>query len=713
MKTLTSYFEKTYQLNGNQTEAVSAMETFLNSSDTCFLLKGYAGTGKTFLMKGLTEYFKELNRNFVLAAPTGRAAKVIGARTKSPAHTIHKTIYSSEDIKEYKTIGLDGSETFKFYYSLRNNEDTTNTIFILDETSMLSDMYSEAEFFRFGSGYLLSDLLKYVNFDNNQYSKKLIFIGDSAQLPPYNMKFSPGLSEEYLNKNFGLNISSFELTEVVRTEADNQILSIATSLRNSLNVNIFNTIKFPVAGEEVQQLESNELLQEYLKATDSKLDDDTIIIAHSNSSVKEYNDFVREQFFPGSPNNVDIEDRLIVVNNNYNHDIEIMNGDFGTVKEVSPNAERRTIVLKNKLPDGEVKDTKVQLSFREVIITFQNEQLGSVDLPCKIYEPLLYNDKGNLTSDESKALYIDFVIRHPNLKAGTKPFKDALRADSYFNALRVKFGYAITCHKAQGGEWKRAFVDCKTAMGYHNSNYYRWLYTAITRAKETLYALNTPNFSLTSSIQAAPIENVTIQNNVLTLNQSLLEVELQFEFVNELQRNFALVVFDKIKDLGIHIHHIDHKQYQEIYHIIQGQDHIRISLHYNKEGKISIIKSISQSELAVKIECTLKELEGKKIVELKQDYTTDFEEQFEFDYEFQEEFYNRINKSASSKGIRIAKIEHKEWQEYYEFGKNGLTLACRFWYNKNHTFGRAEIHKAKTTGLLDEFEKLLIDLKND
>ncbi|MFT4757612.1 MAG: tRNA A37 threonylcarbamoyladenosine biosynthesis protein TsaE, partial [Vicingaceae bacterium] len=671
MKTLTSYFKETYQLNDEQSAAISSLEDFLNSSKTCFLLKGYAGTGKTFLMKGLTEYFKEQSRNFELAAPTGRAAKVIGERTKSAACTIHKMVYSSEDIQEYKTKGLDGSETFKFFYGLRNNEDTTNTIYIIDETSMLSDVYSEAEFFRFGSGYLLSDLLKYVNFDNNQYTKKLIFIGDNAQLAPYNMKFSPGLNEDYLINKFSLNISSFELTKVVRTESDNQILTIATSLRDSLKDNIFDTIKFPISNEEVNHVGGEELLQEYLSATNAKIDDDTIIIAHSNASVKEYNDFVREQFFPESPDKIGIEDRLVVVNNNYNHQIEIMNGDFGVVQEVSSTNEKRTVVLKKKLPDGQIKNTEVLLAFRNVVITFQNEQLGSVDLPCKIYEPLLYNDKGNLTSDESKALYVDFRTRHPNLKAGTKPFKDALRTDSCFNSLRVKFGYAITCHKSQGGEWKRAFVDCKTAMGYHNSNYYRWLYTAITRAKETLYTLNTPNFSFTSSLQASSIENTTIQSDVLILDQSLLEVDLHLEFANELQRNFALVVFDKIKDLGIHITQVEHKQYQEIYHITQDKESIRISLHYKKEGTISIIKSVSQSELVAKIEGVLKELEGKKVIVLKEDDTTDIEEQFEFEHAFQEEFYNRINEKSSLRGVRITKIEHKEYHEYYEFSKGG------------------------------------------
>ncbi|MBK8154456.1 MAG: AAA family ATPase [Saprospiraceae bacterium] len=153
-KTLTIFetFEG-YSLTNGQQELLKNLNEFLEDRTSCFLLKGYAGTGKTFMMKGLTDFLKSVNRPFVLAAPTGRAAKVISQRTKSKAYTIHKTIYSNQDIKEFKTENTDGTETFKFEYSLRNNQDQANTVYIIDEASMLSDMYSEGEFFRFGSGF--------------------------------------------------------------------------------------------------------------------------------------------------------------------------------------------------------------------------------------------------------------------------------------------------------------------------------------------------------------------------------------------------------------------------------------------------------------------------------------------------------------------------------------------------------------------------------
>src|SRR5690606_15610368 len=153
---------------------------------------------------------------FRISAPTGRAAKVISQKTKHKAYTIHKSIYSSKDLKEFKVKEEDGTETYKFYYDLKNNEDPANTVYIIDESSMLSNVYSEGEFFRFGSGFLFKDLINYINFDNNDHNKKVIFIGDNAQLPPVNMNFSPALDKKYLQENCNLVSCEFELTEVVR-----------------------------------------------------------------------------------------------------------------------------------------------------------------------------------------------------------------------------------------------------------------------------------------------------------------------------------------------------------------------------------------------------------------------------------------------------------------------------------------------------------------
>ena len=180
-----------YTLTSGQTELVKQIERFLSSrSESVFLLKGYAGTGKTFITKGLTEYFRAIGRNYVLAAPTGKAAKVIASKTQSPAYTLHKTLYAFDDMDEYRDADTEGTETFKFYAKLAVNTLSVDTVYIVDEASMVADIYQEAEFFRFGSGYLLADLFEFVNLDHNDHRKKVIFIGDDAQLPPVGMNFS-------------------------------------------------------------------------------------------------------------------------------------------------------------------------------------------------------------------------------------------------------------------------------------------------------------------------------------------------------------------------------------------------------------------------------------------------------------------------------------------------------------------------------------------
>jgi ATP-dependent exoDNAse (exonuclease V) alpha subunit len=324
-----------YSLTNGQEALIEALEVFLSDQSSCFLLTGYAGTGKTFMMKGLTDYLFSNNRNFKIAAPTGRAAKVISQKTKQKAYTLHKTIYSSKDLKEFKTKDIDGTETYKFYYELKNNEDAVNTIYIVDESSMISNVYSEGEFFRFGSGSLLNDLMNYINFDNNDHNKKIIFIGDNAQLPPVNMNFSPALNTQYLHEICNINAKEFELTEIVRQKSESGILYNATRIRNTIKENVFNNLDIKTEFEDVNKTEHADLLDKYLNACDNQIDEDTIIIAYSNNSVKEYNDFVREHFFPNQKLLVE-GDKIILVNNNYNYqEIELLNGDFGKVNEVS------------------------------------------------------------------------------------------------------------------------------------------------------------------------------------------------------------------------------------------------------------------------------------------------------------------------------------------------------------------------------------------
>ncbi len=703
------YFNRNYDLTENQKELVVMLDEFLKSSFSTFLLKGYAGTGKTFMMKGLTDFLSKNKRNFRVAAPTGRAAKVISRKTKYKAYTIHKTIYSSKDIKEFKSKDEEGTETFKFYYELKNNEDSNDTIYIIDEASMISNVYSEGEFFRFGSGYLLNDLIKFINFDNNDHNKKIIFIGDNAQLPPINMNFSPALDSNYLNENCNLISREFELTQVVRQKADSGILHNATKLRKSLKENIFNQIDIETNFKDIHKTRHEELLSKYLQACNNTIDEETIIVAYSNSSVKEYNDFVRNHFFPNQ-NTITIGDKVILVSNNYNYpQMELLNGDFGIVKEVSPINESRTIKLKRKNRKNETVEINVPLTFRNAIITFSDEEFIKHDVECKVIENILYSRHRDLSSDELKAIYIDFKIRNPNLKAGTKEFKDAIRSDVYFNALRIKFGYAVTCHKAQGGEWINAFLNCKTSMGYFNSTYFRWLYTGITRAKEKLYTLDEPHFTIGSNLQPPKTENIKPREDILILSEEVSDIEIPFDFSNEkiFVKHIYLAINEYLKDENITIDEIRHDSYKEHYTFSRGQKSANFIIHYNSKNKISAIqKPTNQSDYVAYIYEKLSQLKDKTIIYSEQETET-IETDFQFEQEFLKEFYENIKNKLDGSGIIISKIESKKYHEIYEFIRGGYVATLKFHYNGRRIFGNIEIIQNRTSGLADEIIKLL------
>jgi hypothetical protein len=704
--TLKNTFSK-YELTSGQNGLLDDLDNFLSDKSTCFLLKGYAGTGKTFMMKGLTDFLTETKRSFRIAAPTGRAAKVISQKTKHKAYTIHKTIYSSKELKEFKTKNEDGTETFKFYYELKHNEDPNNTIYIIDEASMLSNVYSEGEFFRFGSGFLLKDLIKYINFDNNDHNKKIIFIGDNAQLPPVNMNFSPALDGKYLQENCNLISSEFELTEVVRQKAESGILHNATKLRQTLKANIFNQLDIETDFNDINKIKHEELLSKYLEACNNSIDEETIIIAYSNSSVKEYNDFVRNHFFPNQ-NTITENDKIILVSNNYNYpQMELLNGDFGIVKEVSAINESRTIKLKRKNRRNETIEIDVPLTFRNVTITFTDEEFKKHDIQCKIIENLLYSRHRDLSSDELKALYIDFKIRNEKLKSGTKEFKDAIRSDVYFNALRIKFGYAVTCHKAQGGEWANTFLNCKTSMGYFNSSYFRWLYTGITRAKENLYTLDEPHFTIGSNLQPPKIENFQPREDILSLNTEISEIELPFDFSNQTDfvKHIYLIVSECLKDENVNINDIRHTNYLEHYTITQGNETTVFKINYNSHNKITTIqKPTNSTEFVESVYSKLVKLQNKLIIVAEPEIK---ETEFEFEQDFQKEFYENLKEKLEPYNFQISKIEHKQYHEVYEIKKNGFSATYKFWYDGRFKFKKTEIIPTRTTGLVDEINELI------
>jgi hypothetical protein len=693
-----------YALTDGQAELVNRLEQFLDGkTESVFLLKGYAGTGKTFITKGLTEYFRAIGRNYVLAAPTGKASKVIARKAKSPAYTIHKTIYSFKDIVEYRDDDMDGTETFKFYAQLAVNSLSADTVYIVDEASMIADVYQEAEFFRFGTGYLLTDFLKFVNLDHNDHSKKVIFIGDDAQLPPVGMNSSPALDADYLFRKHHVRSIRYELSEVVRQKSESGVIANAIPLRKALHANVFNQLVIDFDHSDVRKVEHRDLMTRYLESCGGKINGESILIAHSNSDVGDYNDRIREHFFRGCPE-VMAGDKVMALSNSDAYGIFISNGDFGKIRQVLSVAEKRTVTLKRKNPDsGEIEEIPVSLLFKDVEVGFKDLEGVALFFPVKIIENLLYSKDPALSSDQNKALYLDFCIRNPDLKRKSVEFKDALKSDPYFNALRLKFGYAITCHKAQGSEWNHVFVKCKSHQTQLTADYFRWLYTAITRTAKNLYLIDPPNLQPWSDIKLVPnpvseileaakkTQEAHPAAPILPSQPSLVVSQQESEtFGIPASAPFLRSVLTEVRKLidgkGVAIEDLFHNKYQEVYHFKREAESARIDIAYNSKYKIAGVATPHLTGLGAELVALLSVLKGQTIFADVDSAVADAR----FAKQFLNDFHEKVLSLCGESGITVQKVVEHPWSLRYSFAKDGAFAVYDVWYNGRDQFRRCQ-----------------------
>jgi len=595
-KRLADYFG-TEQLTESQTEAVDALQRFLEDPDErCFILRGYAGTGKTFLIGGLVRYLQDVHRKPQMMAPTGRAAHVLRDRHQVEASTIHRTIYSLAALKDYRELDEGGDITYKFYFDLRNNDIDHDTVFIVDEASMISDSYLESEFMHFGSGRLLSDLIRFINFDGNDYRKKLILIGDNAQLPPFGASAalpSPALDANYLLQKRRIKSSGCELTDVVRQLDSSPILKNATEMRRMLQEDRFQKFDFLADGVTIRKLPLDEFIETFVQEREAESFTSTVIVAYKNATTKTYNEAVRARLFPGIES-LTAKDQIIVVRNNYNYERSLLNGQMGLVVATDDQLETRTVPLNVGLDDeGKRKIEAIKLQFRNATLRFSDDQGNPFDVTCKISEDCLLNGLSDLPSLYSKALYVDFQKRNPRLKPGQPEFKEALKADPYFNAVMLKFGYAITCHKAQGGEWRTVFVDF-AGMNKLNAESMRWSYTALTRAESSVVATNAPHHSIlkptkqVTTFLAPPVATTPASSGTMA--------EPNEVFVNHAGVSAgltpAVAIRQQVEQLlpeGWKIASTRTISYQERVSLSIGSSHVTASIYYKSNYQISKI----------------------------------------------------------------------------------------------------------------------------
>ena len=452
-----------YKPTGEQEITIESFVNFLFSpkTDAIFLLKGYAGTGKTTLISALVKTLDQLKQKCVLLAPTGRAAKVFSHYAGHPAYTIHRKIYRQRTFS---------NELDNFVMNANLHQ---HTLFIVDEASMIANEGLSGGMF--GTGRLLDDLIHYVYAGQGC---RLMLIGDTAQLPPVGEEESPALSASML-EGYGLEVTEHCLTQVVRQEQDSGILYNATSLRQYIaEEEYFSLPRIKADGfPDIRIISGGELIDTINECYDKAGMDETMIICRSNKRANLYNKGIRNTILYRE-DELNTGDLLMVAKNNYYWGADckemdfIANGDIAVVRRV-----RRTHEM---------------YGFRFADVTLCFPDYNDLELDVKILLDTLHSDSPALTREESDRLfqavqedYGDITVKRERMKK--------IKEDTWYNALQVKYAYAVTCHKAQGGQWQRVFVD----QGYMTEemltpDYYRWLYTAFTRATEVLYLVNWP-----------------------------------------------------------------------------------------------------------------------------------------------------------------------------------------------------------------------------
>jgi len=436
-----------HEATPQQLELFGKLHSFLvsDNGDECFILKGYAGTGKTTVLGALVKALRSYNFKSVLLAPTGRAAKVITAYSGRKAFTIHKKIYR-------KKTAFNVDEGF-----LLGDNINENTLFIVDEASMISD--------EIGINHRASLLYDLINYVYNTKNCKLMLVGDTAQLPPVGSDDSPALDAVLMKKKFGLDVFTYELTDVLRQQKDSGILFNVTKVRDIIRKGKQNMPQIVTKGYKDIYRMGGDMLEEGLNYAYGKYgNDNTLIICRSNKNANAYNMQIRgrilyrEEELTGG-------DQVMVVKNNYFWLQEQEEGSTGFIEDMYG-----------------FRFADVQLEF----IDYAEDPV----LDCKVLLDTLYTEAPALPADDQKRFYQEAMKDYDHIPNKRAKWNE-LKLNPYYNALQIKFAYAITCHKAQGGQWDAVFVD----QGYLteemvNTDFLRWFYTACTRAKSELYLVN-------------------------------------------------------------------------------------------------------------------------------------------------------------------------------------------------------------------------------
>jgi len=456
-----------------QTQAAEVFSSFLDErTDAVMILRGSAGTGKTSLAAAIVKALTSLKQKLMLMAPTGRAAKVFSLYSGQTAYTIHRRIYRQRSAGDLSTFSL-------------NDNLHANTLFIVDEASMIANAQpSEA----FGNGCLLDDLMRYVY---NGRNCRLMLIGDSAQLPPVGEEESPALMSGIM-RTYGLRVFDCDLNEVLRQSQDSGILYNATMIRAMISQSPLSLPQVLFRGfPDIHIVPGDELIETLATSYSRAGYDDTIVVTRSNKRANIYNQGIRNTVLDRD-DELCRGDQLIIVKNNYYWTESLKDSEEGKRLSFIANGDRCVV--------QRVRHVHELYGFHFADVTLQFPDYDDLELTVTALLDTLTSEAPALTRQQQEELYNKVMEDYADVPLKADRLKK-LKSDAHYNALQIKFAYAVTCHKAQGGQWAHVYVD----QGYMtdemlSTDYLRWLYTAFTRATEQLYLVNWPKTQVASEL---------------------------------------------------------------------------------------------------------------------------------------------------------------------------------------------------------------------
>lgn len=669
----------------SQQSAIQSFEDFLKSDNQVLVLRGAAGTGKTTLLKEFIAILQKEHRGFGLMAPTGRAAHIISEKTGANASTIHRYIYAMEKLRANNlTKDDEENDTLHFSFALKENATEKDFIYLVDESSMISDQYTDSELFMFGSGFLLSDIFQYAE------GRKIIFIGDYAQLPPVGMNFSPALDKNYLTEKFKCGVAEITLTEVMRQDSESVLLENATKLREKIDAKNF--VEFKLTPGPKFCITETDLLGPYYSLSQNTPSSRGAIITHTNRIALDYNIRIREHYFGINAHKVQEGDLLLIARNNYNYTYELFNGNIVKVIAAQSDNEVEKKTIRIKLGRG--KYNEVDLHFRNVTLAFRYKG-EPVTLSVKILDNFLNEPDGQLEGDVLRAMVIDFEERLPSeiksnlygirkylrsnkaddsrIKELAEAYKNHLLKDPYYNAVICKYGYAMTCHKAQGGEWENIYVDLFRFGGNRNEDYFRWAYTALTRSSSNLWYYRAPDFDYISDLTVPEIQ---LSNKV--------RVNISGEGDDFIQKRFERIL--NIADISeIRVSQDLTKQYQQIISFSnQEGKHCKIQLWYGKDGYNSLVGKImySSGDQMYDQQCT--EIICQSFAPENVEIPLDMGKR-----PFFRKLAEFVNEIANQTGVKILNITHEQYQDVFHLLTDAMAKVI-FFYDKNGKYSHMQ-----------------------